>query len=96
MTASDLVVERVVLVFFPAVAVLALELVRTAIFIVHEEGLALPEGTLLGTVGVVLRRPSEVLPVVAVVATRLVMFKLIKWTEHCFEVEQVEVPVFFQ
>lgn len=87
LTGSELVVEWMVLMFFPAMAMDTLELVLATIFIVHKEGLTLPEWTFLRTVGMVLGWSSEVLPVMAIVTTTLVMFELVERTEDCFEVE---------
>jgi hypothetical protein len=43
----------------------------------------------------VLRRSSEILPIVTVIAAALVMFELVERTKHSFEMENKKISIFF-
>lgn len=87
----QLIVLRVVFLFFPAVAEGTVILIGTALSVVVDVGPGSPVGALLLRVVVELRFPPEVLLVVRVDALIALMVSFVVWTPHCLEVEHVEV-----
>lgn len=87
------VLQRVVFVLFPPMRLFARVGVFAPVFIIHEEGLTLPQDTLLLLIVMMMRRSAEILPIVAIITRTLVMFELVERTEDRLEVEHEEVPV---
>jgi hypothetical protein len=87
--------ERVVVFFLPAVAERAGELPDTAVHdIIDDQVLSLlPIRTEFGLVGIALRGPAIILPIVGIHASSHIMLGQVKRAEHSLVEEQVEVSV---
>ena len=90
-----LVVEWVVELFLPAVGLVASRLVNASFLIFAYERPCLPvlAHFRVRVVGKDVRFSSEVLPIVRVIALRLVVL-LVEWAPLCLEVVHVEVHIF--
>ena len=95
LTVVKFVFEWMILNFLPSMTILTVKSIRTSVFIIHEEFVSLPVGTLLEEVVVRLFRfPPKVLPVVTIFALTAIMFELVEGTKDSLEVEDVEVCIF--
>ena len=91
-TGARLVVQRVIVALLPAMAELALLLVRAAFVVLADEGARLPVEAHLVRVQKHMRLTAKILPVVCVNALCLVVL-LREWTPLGLKVVQVEVKV---
>jgi len=96
MTSLSLIEPRMVLYFLPTMHLLTLEPTSTTIIIIHQKLISFPIRTLLQLLLLKTRLPSEILPIVTILTLRTIMFKLIERTEHCFEMEHIEILILLQ
>lgn len=89
----QLIVFRMILLFFPPMTLLALVLVRTTIFVVIDELVGTPIKALILCIDVKLGFPPKILPVVGEHTLVSLMIVLIVGAPDCLKVEHIEVRV---
>jgi len=96
LTFLSLIKQRMILYFLPTMCLFTFETIFTTIFIIYYEFISFPIRTFLQLLPIEIRFPSVILPIVEILTSRSIMIKLIEWTEHCFEMEHIEVLVLIQ
>jgi len=90
---SGLVVQWVILVLFPPMALVALLLKRTAILVIQDEISRFPVAARASVIGMKMGFSPVVLPIVCIDTEGFVMLGQVKRAPNCLEVEHVEVLV---
>ena len=90
-TGVHLIMKRVILLFLPAMGVLASILQFASVCIRRNEIFGFPIGALVLPVVIEVRFPPEVLPVVGVHASISRVLCVTEGAPHCFEVKHIKV-----
>jgi len=89
----SLVIERVVFALLPAVAQVALDIVRTAVDVIDNELLRLPVRARSCLIVAHMWLPPEVLPIMSIDAESFVMLCEVERTPDGLEMEHIEVII---
>jgi len=85
--------QGMVIQFFPSMALITVNLLRTSFTIIVKENVSLPVFTYLRCVIVNVRHPSEILPIMSIRALFFIMFDLVVGTGNCFEIKNIEISI---